>query len=157
MSKKIETVVYKGKKYSKYTVDSNGKVVNTETNKELKPFDDDRGYDCVDLMDNSGSKCRAKVHLIVAHTFLGSQGNKIVEHKDANKKNNKLTNLEYTTQKENVKRAQVKVKKKVYLTESMKKKIKELKKKDKTLEEIADIIKVETHVVRDFLQGKTYN
>lgn len=158
MSKEVSTVVYKGKSFPKYIVDTNGKIRNKDTNNELKAFDDDRGYDCVDLMNNSGDRCRAKVHLIVAHTYLGKQEkDKVVQHKDGNKKNNKLSNLEYITYQENVKHAQTKIRGLEYLSEAKRDKIKELHKNGKTLEEIARKLDIKAYVVRDFLQGKTYN
>ena len=87
MSKEKRTVILKGKSYPKYEVSKDGKIFNCETGRELKMFDDDRGYDCVDIMDGSGNRVRGKVHLIVAHTYLGPQEEKmIVNHKNANKK-----------------------------------------------------------------------
>lgn len=159
MDKKTESIVlYKGKKYPKYTVNTSGVITNVDTGRELKPFDDDRGYDCVDLMDNAGNKCRAKVHLIVAHTFIGKQkADMIVQHKNGNKKSNKLSNLEYITQQENVAHAQTKIRGLTYLSDKQRDRINKLREEGKTLNEIADIMKINMHVVRDFLNGKTYN
>lgn len=157
--KKIErkTVILKGKSFPKYEVTSDGKVFNCETGRELKMFDDDRGYDCVDIMDGSGNRVRGKVHLIVAHTFIGKQEDKmIVNHKDANKKNNKVENLEYITQRQNVAHAQVKVKGKEYISEEKRKIIRNLRDKKLTLPAIASKVNLPVYVVRDFLQGKTY-
>lgn len=41
------------------------------------------------------------VHKIVAHTFLGNQGNYVVDHIDRNRQNNNVSNLRYCTVKEN--------------------------------------------------------
>ncbi len=158
MSKEKRTVILKGKSYPKYEVSEDGKIFNCETGRELKMFDDDRGYDCVDIMDGSGNRVRGKVHLIVAHTFLGPQEEKmIVNHKNANKKDNKVKNLEYISQRANVAHAQVKVKGIEYISEAKRKKIKELRDKGLTLPKIAEKVNLKVWVVRDFLQGKTYN
>lgn len=151
------TVVLKGKSYPKYEVTDTGKIFNCETGRELKMFDDDRGYDCVDIMDGSGNRVRGKVHLIVAHTFLGKQEDKmIVNHKNANKKDNRVKNLEYITQRANVAHAQVKVKGLEYIGEDKRKKIKTLRESGLTLPQIAEKVKLPVYVVRDYLQGKTY-
>jgi len=41
-------------------------------------------------------------HRLVAEFFIGKENNKVVNHKDFNKLNNNVANLEWVTQKENV-------------------------------------------------------
>ena len=48
---------------------------------------------------------RRTIHRLVAETFIGVKRGMVINHKDGNKKNNKLENLEVITQKENVKHA----------------------------------------------------
>ena len=50
--------------------------------------------------EHKGNHC-VHVHRIVAHTFLGEQGNFVVDHKDRNRQNNDISNLHYVTVKEN--------------------------------------------------------
>lgn len=50
--------------------------------------------------EHNGNHC-VHVHKIVAHTFLGAQGNFVVDHKDRNRQNNDVSNLHYVTVKEN--------------------------------------------------------
>lgn len=50
--------------------------------------------------EHKGRHC-VHVHRIVAHTFLGEQGNFVVDHKDRNRQNNDISNLHYVTAKEN--------------------------------------------------------
>ena len=50
--------------------------------------------------EHKGRHC-VHVHRIVAHTFLGEQGNFVVDHKDRNRQNNDISNLHYVTVKEN--------------------------------------------------------
>lgn len=62
-----------------------------------------RGYLCVSLCVN-GTKFRKthKVHRLVAQTFLDNPENKpTVNHKDGDKANNSVTNLEWATMLEN--------------------------------------------------------
>lgn len=45
------------------------------------------------------------IHRLVAETFLGKQENMTVNHKDGNRYNNKLDNLEWLSLKDNIKHA----------------------------------------------------
>lgn len=59
------------------------------------------GYDCVNLYKDKKGKM-FKVHRLVCENFLEKvDGKELVNHKDGNKKNNNLYNLEWCTSKEN--------------------------------------------------------
>lgn len=63
------------------------------------------GYCCVTLQKNK-NKRHAFVHSLVSEVYLGEKPNgKYVNHKDGNKLNNEIENLEYITQSENIKHA----------------------------------------------------
>lgn len=88
-----------------YQVSNLGRVKslprNTTRGKVLSLQNQQNGYFCVCLCKNGVSK-RENVHRIVAEAFLPhSDSNNVVNHKDENKHNNKVTNLEWTTQKYN--------------------------------------------------------
>lgn len=73
----------------------------------LSPRSDgkDNGYLTVCLY-KGGKKYNKKVHRLVAETFLENVGEKKeVNHKDGNKRNNRLDNLEWVTAKENTRHA----------------------------------------------------
>lgn len=71
----------------------------------LKPATDRKGYLAVSLTKNGKSKT-IKVHSIVTLCFLGERkNNHQVNHKDGNKQNNHLSNLEYCTRAENIQHA----------------------------------------------------
>lgn len=74
--------------------------------KILNPFKEVRGYLKVRLCKNGTTK-NFKVHRLVASAFLG-KSNLTVNHIDENKQNNKLDNLEYMTNKDNVRFSQAK-------------------------------------------------
>lgn len=68
----------------------------------LRPGKSKRGYPNVGLCKD-GVVTRKKVHAIEAVAFFGAQANKLcVNHKDGDKNNNCLENLEYLTHAENM-------------------------------------------------------
>lgn len=75
-----------------------GKYISKE--KILKPGIT-KGYQRVVLTQN-GVRSTKKVHRLVASAFLGEQKNLCVNHIDFNRSNNKIENLEWITNLENV-------------------------------------------------------
>jgi hypothetical protein len=64
------------------------------------------GYESLSLVNNNNEKFNKTVHRLVAEAFIPNPENKeTVNHKDGNKLNNLLENLEWNTQSENVKHA----------------------------------------------------
>lgn len=91
------------KNYEKYEVNTNGEIRNKKTKKILKPEITKKwGYLRVRLyLDNSKSK-HELVHRIVANTFLDNPNNfPEINHKDENKTNNCVSNLEWCTAQHN--------------------------------------------------------
>lgn len=85
-----------------YQVNSLGQIKNVRHNHILKGHKMKNGYITVMLSKNKKHK-RKYVHRIVAETFLDNTDNyKIVNHKDFNRTNNNLNNLEWCSQKYNV-------------------------------------------------------
>lgn len=84
-----------------YSVSSEGRVYSKHTKTLRKPRTEKLGYLSVDLWNNNYMK-RLKVHRMVAQAFIVNPENKPqVNHKDGDKANNKLSNLEWATAKEN--------------------------------------------------------
>ena len=87
---------------SRYFISSEGRVLSLclDGYKLIRPFISGDGYYYVDLRkDGKDQKCG--VHRLVAKAFLDNPENKpIVHHKDTDRKNNKVTNLQWTTQEE---------------------------------------------------------
>lgn len=89
--------------YSDYFISDKGEVFSTKYGplKKLKPRDFGSGYVGVTLC-NKGHYKQIKVHRLVAQTFIPNPDNKpCVNHKDGNKQNNCIDNLEWSTHKEN--------------------------------------------------------
>lgn len=84
-----------------YQVSNNGMVRNKKTGHLLTPQEDKKGYLRVRLSLHD-KKATAKLHRLVATAFLDNPDNKPqVNHKDTNKKNNCVGNLEWVTNGEN--------------------------------------------------------
>lgn len=85
-----------------YQISNFGKVKSLYSNKILKNGNNGKGYLFVFLCKDKNSK-RFYIHRLVAVHFLPLIGNKTqVNHIDGNKNNNKVDNLEWCTNKENL-------------------------------------------------------
>ena len=86
-----------------YLVGNHGTVLSIRTGKPLTPSVSRIGYSQLVLLTADGQKKGVNPHRIVALTWLPNPENKPdVNHKDRNKLNNRLENLEWMTRKENV-------------------------------------------------------
>lgn len=85
-----------------YLISQSGVVKTAKTGRVLKPIIDARGYERVCLFKTNRDK-RYRVHRLVAITFIPNPDNKTqVNHKDGNKRNNSIENLEWVTNEENM-------------------------------------------------------
>jgi hypothetical protein len=85
--------------FPKYKISNLGNIKRISA-KNLMKLGDTKTYIEVGLVDKNKSKC-VKVHRLVAEVFIPNPENKpTVNHKDANKYNNKVSNLEWATCKE---------------------------------------------------------
>ena len=97
---------YNGESYPTYEVSNTGKIRNKETQHIRSTRVDRRGYECITIYVSceNGKKQYAmiKIHRAVACTFIPNTENKdTVNHKDGNKLNNDVDNLEWNTVQEN--------------------------------------------------------
>lgn len=86
-----------------YNIDWHGRVTNKNTGRQVKPQENNCGYMRVQLC-NGSNKPRFFVHRIVAELFIPNPLNlPQVNHKDGNKKNNWVDNLEWVSASDNQK------------------------------------------------------
>lgn len=84
--------------FPNYVVSDHGNVMHIKRRKPLKPAPMSTGYPSVRLSDHGRYKTMA-VHRLVAEAFLDKpDGCNVVNHKDENKTNNRVDNLEWCTQ-----------------------------------------------------------
>ena len=94
------------KDYEEYQVDTNGRVYS-KRDKPLKYSLNHNGYCIVNLLKN-GQRKGFGIHTLVAKQFIENVDTEKyvqVNHKDGNKQNNNVNNLEWVTCKENVRHA----------------------------------------------------
>ena len=94
------------KDFEEYEVSDLGQV--RKGNYILKQEDYTHGYKRVMMKDKEGKRKHYRVHQLVANAFLENPNPEIyidIDHKDGNKANNAVSNLEWVTHKENVERA----------------------------------------------------
>ena len=94
-----------------YLVYENGDVINITTKRKLKPSKQvikgvETGYIYISLLSGSPKNWllnRISLHRVLAITFIDNpEGKPWVNHKDRNRSNNELTNLEWSTISENI-------------------------------------------------------
>jgi HNH endonuclease len=87
--------------YANYNISDDGVVTNTKTSRILKPDIIWDGYERVTLSQNGVVK-RFRVHRLVAEHYIPNPDkHPMVNHKDGDKRNNSVTNLEWVTCKQN--------------------------------------------------------
>lgn len=90
-----------------YYITTDGKVWSSKAQKFLSNQYDKNGYVKVQMRSTDNKSHRYSIHRLVMENFKPVEGmeNLQVNHKDGNKLNNCLENLEWTTCKENIQHA----------------------------------------------------
>lgn len=92
--------------FSRYLVDEDGIIFRKKDNLKLTYSTNNWGYLETKLVNDDGIRKSVRVHRIVCYAFYGYQEQDTpVNHIDCNKKNNRFTNLEWSTHSENLKHA----------------------------------------------------
>jgi hypothetical protein len=85
-----------------YQISDSGEIFSTKTKRIIIQAFDKDGYVRTSLYRN-GKRINVKAHRLVAIAFIPNPENKpIINHKDGDKTNNNVENLEWCTQSENV-------------------------------------------------------
>lgn len=88
--------------FPNYLVSDEGEIFSLRSKKTLKARVMKNGYLCIHLYNKEGRKSFL-IHRLVASAFIENKLNKpCVNHKDFDRANNKESNLEWSTYKENI-------------------------------------------------------
>jgi len=87
-----------------YEISNYGRVFSKKINKIMRGYVNANKYAFADITDTNGNKQKWMIHRLEMITFNG-ESDLQVNHKDGNKLNNCLYNLEYVTPSQNVKHA----------------------------------------------------
>lgn len=90
--------------FGNYSITENGRVFSKDLNRFLRPYSNGLGYRAIKLRKN-GIRIQKYIHRLVVDSFFGLKDGLEVNHKDGNKENNNLDNLEQVTRQQNQKHA----------------------------------------------------
>jgi hypothetical protein len=89
-----------------FEVSTNGDVRLVTKKRIIKPWDNGNGYLCVSKVFSGKKRKNYYIHRLVASAYLDNTQNlPEVNHKDGNKHNNNITNLEWCSRGDNVRHA----------------------------------------------------
>lgn len=89
-----------------YKINKQGIIIEVDSGLEIKPWSDRDGYQLVNLLRNDNVQSVRRLHRIVASQFIFTDNYSLqVNHKDGNKKNNSVDNLEWVTCAQNIQHA----------------------------------------------------
>lgn len=99
-----KNLVYDAKEYKDFLINEKGEIKNKKTNHIYKMSISKSGYYCVTLpMGKKGKVKGIRIHKAIAETFIPNpNGYDVVHHRDENKLNFTIDNLEWCTKKDNV-------------------------------------------------------
>ena len=93
--------IFINQKRTDYSISNDGKVFSKKSNKYLSQYKTPGGYLNVDLYTPE-KRYKIGVHQLVAQAFIPNPNNlPLVNHKDGDKTNNNMTNLEWASYSDN--------------------------------------------------------
>ena len=101
----IDNIVFRPYLYDeRYLVSECGKIYSTIRKRYLKPTVSDLGYERLDILNPRTNTNGMAIHRLVAYTWIGNPPKDKLEinHKDGNKLNNHVSNLEWSSRSQNV-------------------------------------------------------
>ena len=101
--------------FSNYTINKEGVIKNSRDRKLKGSIHKGTGYRRVTILSDSGEMVTKQIHTLMGITFLGyiSEGKykKVIDHKDNNRLNNMLSNLQILSHRDNSSKDRVKTSK----------------------------------------------
>lgn len=127
--------------YPNYEIVEDGTIISTKFYRTLKHGNSDSGYAYVNLIQDKIKKTTAVHKLVMEHFGPAKPGdNYVIDHKDGNKNNNHIDNLQWVTIRENTTR--------YYGNQDKKIKVLELRKQGMTMQKIAAEVGLSTSTVQ---------
>lgn len=148
--------------YSKYRIYPNGRIYSEYINRYITATEDSSGYLQNTLVDDSGNRKTIKNHILVASAFIPRVCEKPeVNHKDFNKHNNAVDNLEwcdrqYNMQYDNTHRLNKRAKELSPLTEEQVLLIPEMMNNGFSIKFISKLLHVGHITIRNIITHKTW-
>lgn len=148
--------------YSKYRIYPDGRIFSEYINRFIKTSKDSGGYLQTTLVDDFGKRKTIKVHILVASAFIPRVNNKLeINHKDFNKENNTVNNLEWCDRSYNMKynythRENKRAKNLSPLTEEQVKMIPDMMNNGFSIKFISKLLKVGHITIRNIIAHKTW-
>ena len=148
--------------YSNYRIYPDGRIYSEFINRFIKATKDTSGYLQNTLVDDNGNRKTIKNHILVASAFIPRLADKLeVNHKDFNKENNTIENLEWCNRKYNTRynythRESKRAKCLSPLTEEQVLLIPEMMNNGFSIKFIAKLLKVGHVTVRKIITHKTW-
>ena len=88
--------------FPNYQISNYGNVYSKQSKKIIPSWNDGNGYRAIHLWKNNRQYTK-KIHRLVAEAFISNPNNyRDVNHKDENKENNVVFNLEWITHQDNL-------------------------------------------------------
>lgn len=95
------------KDFEQYAISNYGEVINVKTGNKLKPYTNENGYLEVGLSKNKRTHTK-RIHRLVGIAFIDKINEKsLIDHKDCNKTNNRLDNLRWCNNSENMRNSKI--------------------------------------------------
>ena len=103
-----KTLIYQNEKYPQFSISNHGNLKNEKTGTIYKKTRIKSGYFTVCVSLGNKKKKNIKIHRAVAETFIPNPDNlPVINHKDGNKLDNWVDNLEWCSRKYNVQHAYI--------------------------------------------------
>jgi hypothetical protein len=132
--------------YPDYAINQFGEVKSLRFNRLLKPSVSGNQYQYVNLVNNKRKKTTAVHKLVIEHFGpLCPDVKSVVDHRDSNKQNNNINNLEWVSISENTLRS--------YNNQDKKEEARQLRKQGWTLQKIADHLGKSLGFVQDSIHS----